>query len=141
MNSKSGLKSASFAAIWSMFLVIIGAYLGYRIAMHPGKNSPMVVGMLIGYSATLVQLFFFLSVTFFSFGTWAKETGSAAHAADNGYGSFSLFNFIVYFIWTYMLWTNRQSLGDSSNAQNHQEEEEGAEGEDVEEDEEDPNQV
>ena len=67
-NSKSdGYKSASFAAIWSMFLVIAFTVLGGRIVFG-GKSSELLVGFLIGVAAMLAELFFVLMVTFFVLG-------------------------------------------------------------------------
>lgn len=67
-----GYKSASFAAIWSWFLVIIFTYLGGTI-IHNGRASPVNVGFLIGVSGMLTQLCFVLAVVFFVLSTEATN--------------------------------------------------------------------
>lgn len=66
-NSDGGYKSASFAAIWSMFLVIAFTGLGAKVVFG-GKSSELLVGFLIGVAAMLTELFFVLMVTFFVLG-------------------------------------------------------------------------
>lgn len=62
-----GYKSASFAAIWSMFLVIIFTAVGGNVVLG-GRSSELLVGFLIGVAAMLTELFFVLMVTFFVLG-------------------------------------------------------------------------
>lgn len=75
-NSKSigGYKSATFAAIWAMFLVIIFAILGGHI-VFVGNANPVQVGFLIGVAAMLAQLFFVLMCIYFTLGSEATHNG------------------------------------------------------------------
>jgi glucan phosphoethanolaminetransferase (alkaline phosphatase superfamily) len=68
-----GYKSLSFAAIWSMFLVIIFVGLGAQIVFR-GQATALQVGFLIGVSAMLCQLFFVLMVIFFIVSTEATTS-------------------------------------------------------------------
>jgi hypothetical protein len=69
-----GYKSASFAAIWSMFLVIVFTVLGAMIVFN-GKCSELLVGFMIGVAAMLTELFFVLMVIFFVLGTNGDSNG------------------------------------------------------------------
>lgn len=73
-NSKSvgGYKSATFAAIWAMLLVILFAYQGALVVFY-GRASAVVVGCVIGASAMMCQLFFVLMVVFFVLGKEATD--------------------------------------------------------------------
>lgn len=71
-----GYKSAGFAAIWSMFLVIGFTGLGASIVFG-GKASELLVGFLIGVAAMLAELFFVLMVIFFVIGTNAANSGQS----------------------------------------------------------------
>lgn len=71
-----GYNSATFAAIWTMFLVIIFAAIGGRIVFG-GKASELLVGFMIGIASMLAQLFFMLCCIFLGLG---------AEAAHNQYG-------------------------------------------------------
>ncbi len=78
-NAKTGgYKSASFAAIWSMFLVIGFTTVGGQIVFG-GKSSELLVGFMIGVAFMLCELFFVLMVAFFILGS---------EATHNGYGKF-----------------------------------------------------
>ena len=68
-----GYKSATFAAIWAMFLVIIQTVLGAQIVFY-GRATALQVGFLIGVSAMLCQLFFVLMVIFLVLSTEATTS-------------------------------------------------------------------
>ena len=65
-----GMKSLSFAAIWSMFLSMGFGALGAKIVFS-GKSLELLVGFMIGVASMLAQLFFMLAVIFFALGTEA----------------------------------------------------------------------
>jgi hypothetical protein len=74
-NAKTGgYKSASFAAIWSMFLVIGFTTVGGQIVFG-GKSSELLVGFMIGVAFMLCELFFVLMVAFFILGSEATHNG------------------------------------------------------------------
>lgn len=87
-NSKGtgGYKSASFAAIWSMFLVIGFTTVGGQIVFG-GKSTELLVGFMIGVAFMMCELFFVLMVAFFILGS---------EATHNGYGT-SPFRFIAHY--------------------------------------------
>lgn len=62
-----GHSSASFAAIWSMFMAIIFAGLGGYVVLS-GKSSELLVGFLIGVASMMAELFFVLMAFFFTLG-------------------------------------------------------------------------
>ena len=63
-GSQGGMKSAGFAAIWSMFLVIGFTYVGGKIVFGD-KSSELLVGFMIGIAYMMVELFFVLMIVFF----------------------------------------------------------------------------
>lgn len=73
-NATGGLKSASFAAIWSMFLVIAFTGVGAQIVFG-GRSTELLVGFMIGTAAMLTELFFVLMVIFFVLGQTATDKG------------------------------------------------------------------
>jgi preprotein translocase subunit SecG len=72
-TTEGGYKSAAFAAIWSMFLVIIFTGLGAQIVFR-AQATALQVGFLIGVSAMLCQLFFVLMVIFLILSTEATNS-------------------------------------------------------------------
>jgi len=105
----NGYKSAAFAAIWSMFLVVIFAGLGAQIVFG-GRAQELQVGFLIGVAAMLTELFFVLMVLFFILGNNAQTAGYQTYQADVSYGVFSLINMIIYFVWTIILVVHRKTV-------------------------------
>ncbi len=73
-----GHKSASFAAIWSMFLVIGFTAVGGQVVFG-GRSSELLVGFLIGVAAMLTELFFVLMVFFFTLGEQATTLHSSKY--------------------------------------------------------------
>ena len=69
-----GYKSASFAAIWTMFLVIIFVYQSAQLVFR-NQASKVQVGFLIGSGAMLSELMFVLMCVFFVLGTEANTNG------------------------------------------------------------------
>lgn len=80
-NDPHGYKSATFAAIWSMFLVITFTGIAGSVVFG-GKASELLVGFLIGVAAMLTELFFVLMVIFFIIGQ---------SAGNNNYSTFFSF--------------------------------------------------
>lgn len=70
-----GYKSASFAAIWSMFLTIVFTVVGAQIVFGGGKATELLVGFMIGIAVMLCELFFVLMVAFFILGSEAYHNG------------------------------------------------------------------
>eukprot|EP00599_Poterioochromonas_sp_BG-1_P007322 CAMPEP_0173150652 /NCGR_PEP_ID=MMETSP1105-20130129/11094_1 /TAXON_ID=2985 /ORGANISM="Ochromonas sp., Strain BG-1" /LENGTH=197 /DNA_ID=CAMNT_0014065841 /DNA_START=57 /DNA_END=650 /DNA_ORIENTATION=- len=108
-ETEGGYKSASFAAIWSMLLVIVFTALGGKIVLG-GRSSELLVGFLIGVAAMLSQLCFVLMVIFFIFGTNAKSSNLDTAPSDQAYAAFSLINMIIYFVWTILLVVHRKTI-------------------------------
>ena len=73
-NSIGGYPSATFAAIWSMFLCILFTIHGAQIVFG-GISSELGVGFMIGVAAMMTQLFFVLMCVFFVLSTEAKTAG------------------------------------------------------------------
>lgn len=73
-NSLGGYPSATFAAIWSMFLCILFTTHGAQIVFG-GVSSELGVGFMIGVAAMMTQLFFVLMCIFFVLSTEAKTAG------------------------------------------------------------------
>ena len=69
-----GLPSATFAAIWSMFLCMLFTIHGAQIVFG-GASSELGVGFMIGVASMMTQLFFVLMCTFFVLSTEAKKQG------------------------------------------------------------------
>jgi hypothetical protein len=76
-----GHNSATFAAIWSMFLAIGFAVLGARI-VFTGRSSELLVGFMIGVATMMTELFFVLMVFFFALGEQAT-TGNYCECVRN----------------------------------------------------------
>lgn len=108
-SGANGYKSASFAAIWSMFLVIIFTGLGAKVVFG-GKSSALMVGFMMGVAAMLTELFFVLMVVFFVLGTNADTNGYSTADSDQAYAAFSLLNMIIYFVWAIILTVHRQTV-------------------------------
>jgi len=114
-----GHHSATFAALWSMFLVILFVFLGYKI-IRGGKSHPLLVGFMIGVALMLAQLCFVLMCMFFTFGTEATNNGWSTAPSDKAYGVFSLFNMIIYFVWGIILIVHRNMVMAEPVAQQQQ---------------------
>lgn len=65
--SLGGSKGAGFAAMWSCVILLFVSFACTYIIVR-GKASSFFVGMVIGASAMLTQLFFVLMFVFFVFG-------------------------------------------------------------------------
>jgi len=108
-TESGGYKSASFAAIWSMFLVIMFTGLGAKIVFG-GRSSALLVGFLLGAAAMLTELFFVLMVMFFVLGQNANTNGYATAPSDTAYAAFSLLNMVIYFVWAIILAVHRNTI-------------------------------
>lgn len=118
-NTKKGAnghKAATFAALWSMFLVIIFVFIGYKI-VKGGKSHPLLVGFMIGVAFMLAQLCFVLMAMFFTLGQEATQNGWSTAPADKAYAVFSLFNMIIYFVWGIILVVHRNMVIESISQQ------------------------
>lgn len=119
VQSPNGHKSATFAALWSMFLVILFVFLGYKI-IRGGKSHPLLVGFMIGVALMLAQLCFVLMAMFFTFGAEADTNKWTTAPSDKAYGVFSLFNMIIYFVWGIILIVHRNMVMAEPVAQQQQ---------------------
>lgn len=109
-NTAAGYKSASFAAIWALFLVLLFQVLSAYMVFKQ-KSSALMVGFVIGTGFMTSELFFMLMCVFFLIGTEAETINpGAAMDSDKAYGSFAFFNMIFYFIWSVLLLNNRADL-------------------------------
>ena len=118
-KGSNGHHSASFAALWSMFLVILFVFIGYKI-VKGGKSHPLLVGFMIGVAFMLSQLCFVLMCMFFTLGTEASTNGWSTAPSDKAYGVFSLFNMIVYFVWGIILVVHRNMVIENVSEQPQQ---------------------
>ena len=114
-QTPNGYKSASFAAIWNMFIVIGFCRASYSILFH-SKASELMVGALLGISIMLAQLFFVLMVVFFIFGSEADVNNPTVGPSDRAYGAFCFFNMLAYFAWSILLTMNRKSVINSETS-------------------------
>lgn len=73
-RGEGGYPSATFAAIWSMFLCILFMIHGAQIVFG-SVSSELGVGFMIGVAAMMTQLFFVLMCVFFVLATEAKTAG------------------------------------------------------------------
>lgn len=73
-KSEGGYPSATFAAIWSMFLCMLFTIHGAQIVFG-GVSSEIGVGFMIGVATMMTQLFFVLMCVFFVLATEAKNRG------------------------------------------------------------------
>ena len=126
-QNNGGYSSATFAAIWSMFMIVGFAIFAQRLVHNNNKNDAMWVGFLIGSAGMLSQLCLMLAAVFFTLGEAATTLGYKTAPADKAFGSFSLFNFIIYFIWTAILVTSRDAISNSAEGAKDDEEEGEAE--------------
>ena len=69
-----GSPSATFAAIWSMFLCILFTLHGFQIVFG-GASSELGIGFMTGVASMMTQLFFVLMCIFFVLATEAKAAG------------------------------------------------------------------
>ena len=106
-NTANGYKSASFAAVWGLFLVLLFQYMSAYVIFYK-KSTALFVGFVIGTGFMTSELFFMLMCVFFLIGTEAETINpGAAVDSDKAYGSFAFFNMIAYFIWTLLLTKHR----------------------------------
>ena len=108
-KKEGGLASASFAAIWSMFMVIAFTIHGAQIVFG-AQSTEIGVGYMIGVAAMMVQLFFVLMCIFFVLATEANKMGYIAYQSDAAFGSFCLLNMIIYLIWAIILSVHRRAV-------------------------------
>lgn len=107
-KANSGSEGAGFSAIWSCFLLFI-CVLGITFLVVRGRASPIFVGITIGFTALLAQLFFVLMVVFFVLGQSAG-TDYDVGPTDKAMGSFCLFNSIIFGGITYLVFVNRHAI-------------------------------
>lgn len=87
-KSNYGTKAIGFAALWSSGMLLI-LMVASGIIIFYGKASSHLIGLLIGISGMLAQLFFVLCVVFLVYGD---------HAISTGHGNnFILFHFSFFF--------------------------------------------
>ena len=79
-QTTNGYKSASFAALWDMFLLMGFVRAAYSIVFQ-NKSSELVVGCMMGMAYMLAQLFFVLMVVFFIFGMEAEVNNKSTSCA------------------------------------------------------------
>ncbi len=108
-KKEGGLASASFAAIWSMFMVIAFTIHGAQIVFG-AQSTEIGVGYMIGVAAMMVQLFFVLMCVFFVLATEANKMGYISYQSDAAFGSFCLLNMIIYLIWAIILSVHRRAV-------------------------------
>ena len=108
-KKQGGLASASFAAIWSMLMVVAFTIHGAQIVFG-GQSTEIGVGYMIGVSAMMCQLFFVLMCAFFVLATDAQKNGYISYQSDAAFGSFCLLNMIIYLIWAIILSVHRRAV-------------------------------
>ncbi len=86
--STGGYQSGSFAAIWSMFMVIGFSLVSGRIILFGGRQPEMMIGFLIAFAFMLSELLFVLAVAFYILG---------AEATNQGYCKFLSIHFSIFF--------------------------------------------
>jgi hypothetical protein len=84
-NADGGYTSASFAALWSMFLTVGFTFASSRIVFNQ-KSTELLVGFMIGMAFMLAELFFVLMCVFFILGS---------EADTNNYSESTVFFFYV----------------------------------------------
>ena len=114
-QTANGYKSASFAALWNMFIIWGFCRASYSIVFHT-KSSELMVGAMMGMSIMLAQLFFVLMVVFFIFGGEADVNNPDVAPSDKAYGAFSFFNMMAYFAWAILLTIHRKSVINSETS-------------------------
>ncbi len=129
-NRISGYRSTSFAAIWSMIFTII--FTGPCLStIKQGYVSDMTMGFTIGFTFMISELFFVFMIIFFTEAGIANNTGNKGKSivrlvdmrntnhlvvcidlaeANNSYGSFCMFQMIVYFISGILFTCYRKSI-------------------------------
>eukprot|EP00602_Paraphysomonas_sp_CaronLab_P002912 CAMPEP_0185029912 /NCGR_PEP_ID=MMETSP1103-20130426/16557_1 /TAXON_ID=36769 /ORGANISM="Paraphysomonas bandaiensis, Strain Caron Lab Isolate" /LENGTH=144 /DNA_ID=CAMNT_0027564839 /DNA_START=198 /DNA_END=632 /DNA_ORIENTATION=+ len=80
-----------------------------KVVFH-GNATPHTVGLLIGASAMLAQLFFVLMIVFFVFSEHASSKGHDVKDTDKAMGSFALFSLLVMSMWSFSLYSFRDTL-------------------------------
>ncbi|CAM9099858.1 unnamed protein product [Chrysoparadoxa australica] len=81
-------QSASFAAVWVLFLLLI-ASIGGTIVLKK-YHTPLAIGIFLGASAMMSQLMFVLFVVFISLAKTAEG------AARSGNRAMSFFSFVLF---------------------------------------------
>lgn len=132
-TTAAGYKSASFAALWAMFLALTFQALSYSIVFKQ-QSSALFVGFMIGSGFMTAELFFMLMCIFFILGTEAQTLNPPVVDSDKAYGSFALFNTFLYLAWTIILTYNRENV--IQPGLEHGEEEEGDVSKDITQDDE-----
>jgi len=116
-QTANGYKSASFAAVWTLFLVLLFQVMSAYIVFKQ-KSSALFVGFVIGTGLMTSELFFMLMCVFFLIGTEAQTINpGAAVDSDKAYGSFAFFNMFFYLIWSVILLQNRGDVIISEHGQ------------------------
>ena len=86
------------------------AYYNTTALRNNSWGSELMIGFLIGVSAMMSQMFFFLMCVFFGYGTTAASRGYKTESPDKAMGSFCFFNFILYALWANLLINKRSDL-------------------------------
>jgi hypothetical protein len=73
-KSEGGYHSATFAAVWSQWMVIAHTYYSGVIAFGV-KRTELTIGFMVGFSVMFSELLFVLAVAFLILGDEAKNKG------------------------------------------------------------------
>lgn len=85
-----GHKSAVFAAIWSMLLVLGFTVVGSTVVFGSQKLTELQLGFFIGTSAMLMELFFVLTVIFYIIGINASANNQSKRSRSEQFDSIRL---------------------------------------------------
>eukprot|EP00752_Nemacystus_decipiens_P008891 g7936.t1 len=105
-SSANGSHAASFASVWTLFMVIAVSVAGTVILKK--YHTPLAVGTLLGLTTMMSQFMFVLFAVFLALAEYA-DTGSLARG-DRTMAVFSFFLFLLYGLFSFVLGRYRTTV-------------------------------
>ncbi|CAM9326661.1 unnamed protein product [Ascophyllum nodosum] len=105
-SSASGSHAASFASVWTLFMVLAVSVAGTVILKK--YHTPLAVGTLLGLTTMMSQFMFVLFAVFLALAEYA-ETGELARN-DRALAVFSFFLFLLYSLFSFVLGRYRTTV-------------------------------
>ncbi|CBJ49273.1 conserved unknown protein [Ectocarpus siliculosus] len=128
-SSANGSHAASFASVWTLFMVLGVSVAGTVILKK--YHTPLAVGTLLGLTTMMSQFMFVLFAVFLALAEYADEPGLAT--GDRTMAVFSFFLFLLYGLFSFVLGRYRTTVMNtpgtaSSNDEGEWQDEPGTDG-------------
>ncbi|CAM9918213.1 unnamed protein product [Sphacelaria rigidula] len=105
-SSASGSHAASFASVWTLFMVVAVSVTGTIILRK--YHTPLAVGTLLGMTTMMSQFMFVLFAVFLALAEYADTSGLSSN--DRAMAVFAFFLFLLYGLFSFVLGRYRTTV-------------------------------